>query len=328
MRIAFALPLQEGVSLSDQLALVRDGEAMGYESVWLGESWGRESFTTLAWLAAQTSTIKLGIGIANVYSRTPALLAQTAATLDLLSEGRLILGLGTSGRAVVEDWHGVPFTHGAQRLREYAEIIRLALRGERVDYEGQVFRLKRFRLAMTPIRPWIPIYFASITPAGLRATGEAADGWLPTWLSATYLHKCLAMVRDAGAAKGRPPQAIDVAAQLHTGVGPPEQMRSMARRHLARYVGGMGVYYYRAVSAAGFAADADATRDAYQRGDRSGETLSDAAIDALSVAGSPDWCRERVAEYRKAGTDMPVINFLHGLSVPQMRDTLAALAPR
>lgn len=320
-RIGLTLPAGGDMTPADQLALVQHAESLGYDSVWLGEAWGWELFTRLTWIACHTTTIKLGAGIANVFSRTPALLAQTVATLDRISGGRVLLGLGTSGQAVVERWHGVPFEKSATRLREYTEIIRLGLSGERVNYEGEVFRLNGFRLGMTPLRKIVPVYFASITPAGVRATGEVADGWLPIWMGPEYLAQTLEQMRPA--------RALDVAAELHAGVSADPAVRDLARAHLARYIGGMGVYYRRLVAAQGFAKEADAITAAYARHEReeAARLVTVEMLDALTLAGDRDWCRSRLAGYRKAGVTTPLLNFLDGLTPDQVRATLEALAP-
>ena len=317
-RIGLALPSAGDLSPRDQLALVQHAESLGYDSVWIGEAWGWEVFSRLTWIACNTKTIKLGAGIANVFSRTPALLAQTVATLDHISGGRALLGLGTSGQAVVERWHGVPYDRAAQRLREYAEIIRLALSGERVNYDGEVFKVSGFRLGLAPLRKQVPIYFASITPAGMRLTAELADGWLPIWMGPGYLQELVKTMS----------RSLDVAAEIHAGVSPDPKVRDLARAHLARYVGGMGVYYHRLVSDQGFATEADAIRAAYGRHERdeAAHLVTDNMLDQLTVAGDRDWCRSRLAAYRKAGVSMPLLNFLDGLTAAEIKDTIEALA--
>src|SRR5712692_7560361 len=138
---------------------VKIADELGYDAIWLGESWGYELFTSMADLVRATKRIKIGAGIANIYSRTPALIASTVATLDERSGGRIILGLGPSGANVIEHWHGVPFQKPVQRTREYVEIIRMILRGEKVVYHGEFFNLERgFKLRFTPPRTEIPIY--------------------------------------------------------------------------------------------------------------------------------------------------------------------------
>jgi len=161
---------------------VRIADELGYDSIWLGESWGYELFTSMADLVRVTKRIKIGAGIANIYSRTPALIASTIATLDERSGGRMLLGLGPSGANVIEHWHGVPFQKPVQRTREYVEIIRMILRGEKLVYHGEMFNLERgFKLRFTPPRTNIPIYIAAMGPKNVVQSGEISDGVLPVY---------------------------------------------------------------------------------------------------------------------------------------------------
>src|SRR5438552_13048827 len=147
---------------------VKIADELGYDSVWLGESWGYELFTSMADLARITKRIKIGAGIANIYSRTPALIASSAATLDERSGGRIILGLGPSGANVIEHWHGVPFSKPLKRTREYVEILRMIFREEKLVYHGEYFNLERgFKLRFKPLRADLPIYIAAMGPKNL-----------------------------------------------------------------------------------------------------------------------------------------------------------------
>src|SRR5450755_1182935 len=159
---------------------VKLADELGFDSVWLGESWGYELFTSMTDLVRATKRIKIGAGIANIYSRTPALLASTVATLDERSVGGILLGLGPSGAQVVEHWHGMPFQKPVQRTREYVEIIRMILRGEKLVYHGEFFNLARgFTLRFKPVRKDIPIYIAAMGPKNVLQAGEISDGVLP-----------------------------------------------------------------------------------------------------------------------------------------------------
>src|SRR5258708_14857868 len=152
---------------------VKIADELGFDSVWLGESWGYELFTSMSDLVRSTRRIKIGAGIANIYSRTPALIASTVATLDERSGGRIILGLGPSGANVIEHWHGVKFEKPVQRTREYVEIIRMILRGDKLTYNGEFFKLERgFKLRFTPLRTDLPIYIAAMGPKNAVQSGE------------------------------------------------------------------------------------------------------------------------------------------------------------
>ena len=180
-RIALTFSSRDNNDDDDLIAVAQAADRLGYESFWTGESWGRDAFTVLTMLACHTARIGLGTGIVTVYSRTPGLVAQSIASLDRISNGRAVLGLGSSGRIVIEDWHGVKFDHPVGRTAEYIDIIRLALSGERVNYEGRFYSLKRFRMGVLPVQERVPIYVASLGRRNLELTGREADGWLPIW---------------------------------------------------------------------------------------------------------------------------------------------------
>ncbi len=283
-------------------------------------------------LAVEPLRIGVGTGIVNVFSRSPALVAQTAATLDELSGGRVWLGLGTSGPLVIEQWHGVPYKKPLQRTREYIEIIRLVLSGERVNYDGEIFHLQRFRLAFKPLRDRIPIYVASLGPKNVELTGELADGWLPIYVNIDKLEP-LKQELEAGARKaGRSLSDIDIAASvMMAAVDSDEEReaaRSQARQTLAHYAAEMGDYYAQLLRRIGFGDEVSEIQQVRAAGDRVGfvERVSDRMIDALTVIGPPGYCRERLAYYRQKGVTCPHISPLL-----RTRDginrTLEAVAP-
>src|SRR5438132_5032298 len=169
MKLGLNLPYEGSLAFPEAVELAQRAEALGFESVWMPEAYGTDAVSILGALAARTQRIRLGTGIVNVFSRTPALLGQTAATLDLISGGRFILGLGTSGHQVVSGWHGMRFDRPLQRMRETVEIVRRVLRQERLRFEGEIFRLdKGLKLLARPVRETVPIYLATLTPPGLR----------------------------------------------------------------------------------------------------------------------------------------------------------------
>lgn len=178
MKLGLALPYEANLSFEEMLGLTIRAEELGFDSVWMPEAYGTDAISILAGLAVRTSRIRIGTGIINVFSRTPALIAQTAATMDLISGGRFILGLGTSGHQVISGWHGVPFDRPVQRMRETVEVIRAMLRREPIKFEGEVFRLTQgLKLQMHPVRDQIPIFLATLTPAG-AAPHRRTRRWL------------------------------------------------------------------------------------------------------------------------------------------------------
>src|SRR5918999_1626486 len=204
-----------GLSAAEQLELVRDAERLGYDSVWAAEAYGSDAVTILAWLAAQTERIRLGSAILQMPGRSAAMTAMTAATLDQLSGGRVLLGLGTSGPQVAEGWHGQRFARQLQRTREYVEIVRKALARERLEYHGEVYTLplpdgpgKALKLTIGTVQERIPIYIAAIGPRNTRLTGEIADGWLPTFFSPEHVGEFRSLLEE-GAGRAGDGKAID-----------------------------------------------------------------------------------------------------------------------
>jgi coenzyme F420-dependent oxidoreductase len=329
-RLGVTLQLGDGISRQELIELGRLAEELGYEVVFVPESWGYDAITTLTELALQTRRIKLGTGILPVWSRTPALLAMTAASLDELSGGRFILGLGISGPVVIQDWHGVLFERPLQRTRETIEVIRLALAGDRVTHSGEIFQVQRFRLGFTPPRPRIPIYIASIGPKNLQLTGEVADGWLPIYCSPEGLASMGGEVAAGAKAGGRDPAAVEIAPYILACLSDdPEMGRRLVRRHLAYYIGGMGTFYFNLMQRSGFGLEAGAIQAAWKRGDRAGaaEEVSDAMLEALSLTGDRAACNAQLNRFRSAGATLPILMPPRGAASDMVRRTIDLLAP-
>jgi coenzyme F420-dependent oxidoreductase len=328
-RIGLTLPRSEDLPRREIIEVVQQAEALGYDSVWVGESWGRDGFTWLTQLACHTSRIKLATGITPVYSRSPALIAQSVAALDEISEGRVILGLGTSGPLVIENWHGLPFDRPLQRTREYIDIIRLILSGERVNYQGEVFQLKGFRLPFTPVRPSVPVYVASLGPQNLRLTGELADGWLPIYLDTAHLPGFQRALADGAKRGGRRLEAIDVAPYILSCVSEDvEAARRLVQAHLAYYIGGMGTFYANLIARYGFDDEVARVREAWAQGDRQAAAshVSDTMVAHLAICGSPNEGQVQLERYRAAGVALPIVSFTHGASRAMIQQTLEGLA--
>ena len=329
-RLGLTLQLGDGLSRAELIALTRVADERGYETLFVPEAWGHDAVTTLTELAGQTRRIKLGTGILPIWSRSPALLAMTAGSLDELSGGRFILGLGISGPVVIQDWHGVPFERPIQRTREAVAIIRLALAGDRADHAGEIFRVQRFRLDFSPPQPHIPIYLASIGPKNLRLTGEVADGWLPIYCSPEGLASMGQEVAAGAKAAGRDPAAVEVAPYILTCLSDdPGAGRRLARRHLAYYIGGMGTFYFNLMQRSGFGLEAEAIQTAWQRGDRAGaaEQVSDAMLEQLSLTGDQASCMTQLDRLQSAGATLPVLMPPRGATAAMVRRTIELLAP-
>src|SRR3954447_8229900 len=239
-----------GLTSQDQLEIVREAERLGYDSVWAAEAYGSDAATILAWLAGQTTRIRLGAAIFQMPARSPAMTAMTAATIDQLSGGRMILGIGSSGPQVAEGWHGQRFGRQLQRTREYVDVVRLALSRKRVEYDGETLQLplpdgpgKALKLTISPVQRPIPIYIAAIGPKNTTLSAEIGDGWLPTLFSPEHVGEFRPLLEagfaPAGGGKGFadfeivPMVTVNVSDDL-------EAARDSMRGYVALYVGGMG----------------------------------------------------------------------------------------
>ena len=279
-------------------------EDLGYSCLSMGESWGEDALTSLAQLAAVTSRIRVGTSIVPVFARSPANLAMAALNLDRMSEGRFFLGLGTSGRLVIQDLHGERFDKPLTRMREYIDIIRKAARGEMLDHDGEFFHTKRFRLRIPPFRPGLPIYIAALSPASLRLTGEVADGWLPIFLAPSRMTAAVAELEAGAKAAGRSWRDVVISPQVSIYVtGDVAAARDRERPHIAFYIGGMGVFYHEYMHRIGFGADADRVREAFQGRDRdrAARLVTDEMVDAMTIIGEPEACRKQMQAFFDAG---------------------------
>jgi F420-dependent oxidoreductase-like protein len=304
-----------GMDAEDQLAVVQEAERLGYDSVWSAEAYGSDAATVLAWLAAQTQKIRLGSAIFQMPGRSPAMTAMTAATLDQLSGGRMLLGIGSSGPQVAEGWHGQRFARQLQRTREYVAVVRMALARERVDFHGETIELplpdgpgKALKLMIPPVQERIPIYVAAIGPKNTALAGEIADGWIPTFFSPEYVADFRALLEEGAGRSGRSLDGFDIAPTVNAYVSDDrEQARDLMRPVLALYIGGMGSrdqnFYNRLVQRYGFEAQAAEIQDLYLSGkkDEAGAAIPNELIDMISLAGPADVVRDRLGAFRDAG---------------------------
>ena len=304
-----------GMDAEDQLAVVQEAERLGYDSVWSAEAYGSDAATVLAWLAAQTTKIRLGSAIFQMPGRSPAMTAMTAATLDQLSGGRMLLGIGSSGPQVAEGWHGQRFARQLQRTREYVAVVRLALARERVDFHGETLELplpdgpgKALKLMIPPVQGQIPIYIAAIGPKNTQLAGEIADGWIPTFFSPEYVADFRALLQEGADRAGRSLDGFDIAPTVNAYVSDDrERARDLMRPVLALYIGGMGSrdqnFYNRLVQRYGFEAQAAEIQDLYLSGkkEEAAAAIPEELIDMVSLAGPQDVVRDRLAAFRDAG---------------------------
>jgi F420-dependent oxidoreductase-like protein len=290
---------------------VRLAEEAGVETIWVAEAWGRDCFTILTLFARETSRIKLGTGIVNCYSRTPAALAQHFATLDEFSGGRMLIGLGTSGHRVIEHFHGVPFQPSLTRLREYVEIMRMILAGEPLKYQGKLFRLERgFRLRFPPVRSSIPIFIASLTPKSVAQTAAIADGWMPVMIPLPQLAAEVADFRQRVREAGRQPQDVIVRSPgVVTVTRDVAKAREESKAHMAFYITNMGDFYREQLIRLGYQDAVDTVRKAWDAGGRAAGTAAvpEALVDNLFFAGPVEACIERLEAQEAAGIDMHTV---------------------
>ncbi|GAC1509638.1 MAG: TIGR04024 family LLM class F420-dependent oxidoreductase [Ktedonobacteraceae bacterium] len=312
---------------------VKIADQLGFDSVWLGESWGYELFTSMADLVRATQHIQIGAGIANIYSRTPALIASTVATLDERSGGRIKLGLGPSGANVIEHWHGVPFEKPVQRTREYVQIIRMILAQEKLVYEGEFFKLERgFKLRFKPLRADVPIYIAAMGPKNVIQTGEIADGVMPVHWPATKWGALREQLDEGSQLGGRPAHSAAIApyitsALLREGATPEERRRAelAAASPLAYYIGKMGVYYAQMLTRNGYGEEVQAVLNGWQQGMKSAlEAVSPRLLDATTLIGTPREFVAKLDEWTASGVDEPLISMPEG-SIDEAGAQLSAL---
>src|SRR3954452_14198792 len=305
-----------GLTSQDQIDIIREAEKLGYDSVWTAEAYGSDAATILGWIPAQTSTIKIGSAIFQMPARSAAMTAMTAATLDQLSEGRMLLGIGSSGPQASEGWHGVRFAKQLQRTREYMEVVRMALRRERAAIDGETLQLplpdgpgKALKLTIAPVQEQIPIYLAAIGPKNTALAGEIADGWIPTLLDPEHLSELRENLEEGAQRAGRSLDGnFDIAPSVQVFISDDlEKARDALRPFIALYVGGMGSrkqnFYNQLVQRYGFEDAAREVQDLYLEGkkDEAAAALPGELIDRVSICGPKDVVRERLAKYRDAG---------------------------
>jgi F420-dependent oxidoreductase-like protein len=314
MRVAIGLRLEGNEDWARASDWVVEAERLGVDFVWSHESWGLDAATPLAFMAARTARIRLGSGIMQAGTRTPALIAMTAMSLASMSNGRFVLGLGVSGPQVMEGWHGIRFDRPLTRMRETVEIVRLALRGERVTYRGRVYELPRpdgegkaLRSSAHP-RPDVPIYLATLSPRGLEMTGEIADGWLGTSFMPDHARVFLDHLEAGARRAGRTLAALDLQAGGAVAFGDDVERLVAARKPgLAFTLGAMGSrqhnFYNDAFRRAGYE---DAAREVQRlwldgKRDEAAARVPDDLVVKANLLGTGAMVRDRLAVYRRAG---------------------------
>jgi len=325
------LPVAAQPSVSTLVGLSQLAEAHGYERVWLPETWGRDAVTTLTSIAHGTTDVGIGSSLVNVYSRSPAVIGQTAATLQEVSDGRLRLGLGPSGPRVIEGWHGETFERPLRRTRETIDIVKRVLSGETVEYDGDIFQLSGFRLRSEPPEPAPPIDAGGLGPKSVELAGRFADGWHAILCTADGMADRLEDF-DRGADLGdrdRASQRVTLSVPCCV-LEDRERARDLTRQHVAFYVGGMGTYYRDALARQGYEDTAETVFEQWNGGEREAAiaAIDDDLLDALAVAGTPEECRDRLDRFESIdGVDAVNVSFPRAAERPDIEATMDALAP-
>jgi F420-dependent oxidoreductase-like protein len=330
LNLGYASP---GTNPAELVPLVQVAERLGYDSAWAAEAWGTDAVSVLAWIGASTSTIKIGSAILQIPGRSPANTAMTAATLDLMSGGRFILGLGTSGPQVVEGWHGQAWGKPLVKTREYVEIVRAALRREVLEHDGEHYRIpydgpgatglgKPLKLMLRPLRADIPIFLAAMAPKNVALAAEIADGWLPIFVDPERFDDAF------GASVAQARDGFEIAASANVLVGDDVQaLRDALKPHLALYVGGMGAkgknFYNALMRRYGWEAEAERIQELYLGG-RHRDAIAavpDELVDAVALVGP----KERIADRLAAWQETAVTTLIVGSPQPEALEVMAEL---
>ena len=301
MRIACSLGSL--LSLEQVIECTKMISETNIDSIWIPETWGMENFSMLGAVSSETKSQKIGSSIINIYSRSPSTISMGAATTDILSNGRLILGLGTSSVPIVEDFHGNEFETPVQRMREYVEIIRLSLSKKQINYSGKIFNLKNFTLLIKPKRQSIPIYLAAINQRMVNLAWELGDGVI------FYLRPLDEMKKTIS--KMQTERKIDVACQIITCISNnSEEAIQRAKKTLAFYIS-VGKVYREFLAKNGFENE---TNNIFEEFKKSGfksnhELITDSMLNSLCISGSPEEVKVQLEKFRDTGINLPIIQF-------------------
>lgn len=277
------------------------------DSLWVPESWGRESFATLGAISQVTRKVSLGTSIINIYSRTPAIVAMAATTLDMLSDNRTIIGLGASTAAIVENWHGLKFNRPASRMKEYIECLRLMTRGEKVKYNGEFFQINNFKILHQPQRANIPIFMAAVNKKMVSMASKLADGILLYLRPLEELKRTTTELKQA--TKGK---SFEIACSFICAMSnkEPEKARARAATTLAFYIA-VGEYYSKFLADNGFKIEVEEISAEYRKAgaDNAAKYVSDRMLSSLVICGSSEECRESLSKFLSTGITLPIIQF-------------------
>lgn len=326
------LPVAAQPSVDAIVSQAQLSEELGYDTAWLPETWGRNAITTLTCIARETEEIDIGTSILPVYSRSPALIGQSAATLQEVSEGRFRLGLGPSGPIVIENWHGVDFGNPLRRTRETVDIVKQVLTGEEVTYDGEYFELGGFRLRFDPPEEPPPVETAGMGPKAVELAGRFADGWHALLFTRDGLRDRLEDF-DRGSEMGdrdRSEQRVNLSLTC-CALDDAEEAKQLVKQHVAFYIGGMGTFYRDNLARQGHEETANAIYDNWQDGEKGAamEALSDDLLEEIAVWGTPEEALGHFEQFTDIdGVDTVSVSFPRGADLDQIDSTVRALAPQ
>jgi F420-dependent oxidoreductase-like protein len=321
-----------GTNPLELIELAQEAERVGYDSAWAAEAWGTDAVSVLAWLAATTSTIKVGSAILQIPARTPANTAMTAATLDLMSGGRFLLGLGTSGPQVVEGWHGEPWGKPLGKTREYVELVRAALRRETIEYEGEHYTVpyrgngatglgKPLKLMARPLRADVPIYLASLRRRSVELAAEIADGWLPIFFSPERAREVFPVPFER--------DGLDIAPAVPAVLSDDvDSARDSLKGYYALYVGGMGArgenFYNELACEYGYEQAAGTIQDLFLDGKHrdAAAAVPDELVDELALVGPKERIAERLAAWKESGATTLLVSTRDAASMRAVAEAL------
>ena len=279
-------------------------DKQGVESVWIPESWAREAFVTLGSLAVITKRVLLGTGIIGIYSRSPASIAMAVSTLDGLSSGRALLGLGASSKLIVENWHGMHFSNHITRMQEYVELIRLICKGDKVSYSGKFSKVANFKLGFKPRRERIPIHIAAVNEKMLKLSTNIADGVI------LFLRSLDDLKRTIDGLKINK-ESFDIACVIMTSISKDAELaRERARKTLSFYIA-VGQIYSKFLASHGFEGEVNYITEEYKKYglENVHKLVPDRMLDSIAIAGTPEECRKRLVKFRETGISLPIIQF-------------------
>ena len=303
MRIAYSLGSLLSINEVLECTSILSGHKYHPDTVWIPETWGMENFSMLSTVAQRVPKSKIGSSIINIYSRSPALIAMGAATVDLLSNGRIILGLGTSSPPIVENFHGYGFEKPLSRMREYVDIIQRIISRKKINYAGEFYKLKGFSLLIKPIRVKIPIYLAAVNQKMVNLCWEIGDGVIFYLRPLNELHATISKMQSK--------RKIDVTCQIITAVSDDSQKAlDRAKTTLAFYIS-VGSVYREFLAKNGFERE---TKNVYEEFKNTGfksnhELIPDSMINELTICGTTNECQDKLKEFYQSGVDLPIIQF-------------------